>query len=122
MYRIGITTDREPNNSVQDLEVCVGESQTIPNQTIPLNELVMRYQKGMPLPRINDYGSYQEDDLGSEPTFNDTIVRTDVDITEVTEELSSIKAKKQRAVADLGNAKKRTEPKPKDANGENGNG
>lgn len=111
MYRIGITTDREPNNSVQDLEVCTGESQTIPGQTIPLNELVMRYQKGMPLPRINDYGSYQEDELGSEPTFNDAIVRTDVDITEVTEELSSIKAKKQRAVADLGNAKKRIEPK-----------
>lgn len=119
MFRIGITTDREPNNIIQDLEVCTGESQTIPGQTIPLNELVMRYQKGMPLPRVNDYGSYQEDDLGVEPTFDDAIVRTDVDITEVTEELSSIKAKKQRGVADLGNPEKRSEPKKDEPKKEN---
>lgn len=76
-----------------DLEpILDSESQCIPDQTIPLNELVMRYQQGLPLPRVNSYSDFGGDE--SEVDFDSCEVRLDTDITEATSELEYLRSKK----------------------------
>lgn len=100
-FRIAILDSREPNNVISDLETCEGTSQTIPGQSVPLNELVKRYQLGMPLPRINQNYVFQEDELKHEPDFDDAIIRSDVDITDVQSEFTYLRNKQKSAKRDV---------------------
>lgn len=106
-FRVGIYLTNEPNNIPDDLEpINTMDDEVVPDQTIPLSELVMRYQKGMPLPPLHSNVDFQSDDYES-LSFDSTIPRPDMDITEVQSELSSLRKKQnQRVVTDSGNTKK----------------
>lgn len=106
-FRVGIYLNNEPNNELEDLEpINDMPDEVVPDQTIPLSELVMRYQKGMPLPPLHSNVDFQSDDYDS-LSFDSTTPRPDMDITEVQFELDSLRKKQtKRAVTDSGNAKK----------------